>query len=222
MRFLFSILLMTMLMTGCAAQTTTMVTRPVSEVEENTRVIRGNIDDVWKSAISALSKDFFVLDNIEKDSRIITLSYSGDDPTEYIDCGMMTVINKGGVNSGEVTFPYAQKYATYLIGNDGTGVPKPAKRGTFLSGKMNIVIVEESNNKVKISVNTVYRLDIKLTGQRYITTGGFKGFTQDFNDSDSITFHTSQKGSKSNGRCISKNTLEKSVIDRIVNELKSK
>ena len=45
-----------------------------------------NFNTVWNKVIDYSSRSFFGIDNFEKDSGLITLSYSGD-PTGYVNCG---------------------------------------------------------------------------------------------------------------------------------------
>jgi len=43
-------------------------------------------DVVWNSSIPELGKKIFVINNIDKSSGLINLSYSGN-PEDFIDCG---------------------------------------------------------------------------------------------------------------------------------------
>src|SRR3954449_382638 len=54
--------------------------------QTNTKIIAKSKDQVWDSFIPALSSKFFVINNIDKASGLINVSYSGD-PEKYVDCG---------------------------------------------------------------------------------------------------------------------------------------
>src|SRR3972149_6139198 len=43
--------------------------------------------EVWDILVKELSKSFYVINNIDKESRIIKVSFSSNNPSEYIDCG---------------------------------------------------------------------------------------------------------------------------------------
>lgn len=205
---------------GCAAQTSTVFSQPNIIKKDNSRVFTATLDAVWESAIKSLSKDFFVLDNIEKQSGIITLSYALDNPEPYIDCGIMTISNKGGFsNTGSISYPYAQKY-TELFVADGTPHPKPAIRRTKLSGKINIVFSKIGQNNIEVTVNTRYILDIMLDGMRYVPLG-YTGYMQPYSVTSNISFNTGETGrhDTGGGMCLPKNTLEQMILDKIENTL---
>lgn len=59
--------------------------------------------ELWDSVIASLSKDFFVINNIEKDSGFINVSYSGA-PSSFIDCGEISSYVKNA--AGERTYRF--------------------------------------------------------------------------------------------------------------------
>ena len=52
----------------------------------NTITVNKSKEEVWKELIPQIGKNFFVINNLDKESGIINISYSGD-PERYIDCG---------------------------------------------------------------------------------------------------------------------------------------
>lgn len=53
-------------------------------------VMPAGFDETWSALINAVSSDYFELQNYEKDSGLLTLSYEPDAPADYVDCGHWT------------------------------------------------------------------------------------------------------------------------------------
>src|SRR6266513_940375 len=47
-------------------------------------------DAVWDRLVGRLATGFFVINNIDKASRLINVSYSSDAPGDFVDCGRST------------------------------------------------------------------------------------------------------------------------------------
>ncbi len=58
---------------------------PTSEI-----LLNEPFDTVWDRLVGRLATGFFVINNIDKASRLINVSYSSDSPGEFIDCGRST------------------------------------------------------------------------------------------------------------------------------------
>jgi hypothetical protein len=221
MRRYFAIILAVVacfVMIGCGAKTDYSYMPAIQYSQENTMVYDSNINKVWDAAIKSIGEKFFVLDNIEKDSKIITLSYVIDNPENYIDCGKMTVETKGMSNSGTYTFAGAQALATYYVGGPDNPHPQIVKRTTRLEGKANIIFSEEGKDKTKVVINARYVLSSKIETQRFVPVG-LSGYYMPVADSDIISFNTGQEGMGQNLRCVTKYTLEKAILDGIKEKL---
>jgi hypothetical protein len=55
----------------------------------NTRAVDMSRDELWTRLIPELGKRFFVINNLDKASGLINISYTGD-PELYVDCGRIT------------------------------------------------------------------------------------------------------------------------------------
>ena len=210
-----------LMLMGCAAKTDIQYSPPSQNEGKNSRVYSHNVEQVWDAAIKAVGEQFFVLDNIERDSKIITLSFSSQDPNSFVDCGKFTVTNSGGMSGKGVTSYYgAQSRAEFLVADD-TPHPKPSSRTTSLSGKSNILVSSEGTTKTKVSVMTRYVLDVSFEGVRYIPVG-FSGFNQSVRDSDVVSFNCGETGrsNKGSAQCVSRFTLEKNILDAIEAKLR--
>ena len=73
---------------GCSGRLDYM--RPQPRIyAPNTVTIDLSKDALWAKMIPALGKEFFVINNLDKASGLINISYSGD-PERYVDCGIIT------------------------------------------------------------------------------------------------------------------------------------
>jgi hypothetical protein len=78
------LLLFTFVLNGCASHFS--YTRPVGiQRLENSKILEKPRDAVWNAAVPALGKQFFVINNMDKSSGFINLSYSGD-PETFVSC----------------------------------------------------------------------------------------------------------------------------------------
>ena len=107
------------------------------------KTIDKDFDRVWNKVIDYSSKSFFSIDNFEKDSGLITLSFSAN-PVEYIECGEFSyngfISDYTNVKNYSGTF---QDFAKTYYGAD-------------LTGRMNILVKKENQNQTFLRANTRY------------------------------------------------------------------
>lgn len=143
---------------GCAGQLT--YTEPASNVSMNTKTVNAPLDKVWVESVPALGKDFFVINNIDKSSGLINISYSGD-PARYIDCGRMHSYVKNMRGERNYDFPIATPEDEYEAMVNGTLFR--VRRTMKLDGRANIIFQAEGANKTKVTVNTRYVLKRRVS-----------------------------------------------------------
>jgi hypothetical protein len=105
--------------------------------------------------IPALAKSFYVINNIDKDSGLINISYRGD-PEKYLNCGEVYYSVSDFGRKREYRFPGSradQRYET----RQGIHLIR-GHRTMDLNGRMNIIFEEISNNRTRITVNIRYIL----------------------------------------------------------------
>src|SRR5215470_6870285 len=86
-------------------------TKPAQRTyDPNSVTVNMSKDELWKGLIPILGKQFFVINNLDKDSGFINLSYPGD-PEQYVDCGVLTstVSNARGERTYTIPGNKAQK-----------------------------------------------------------------------------------------------------------------
>ena len=80
--------------------------RPTASVSPsfNVKTVERSRDAVWNASVPELGKQFFVINNLDKSSGLMNISYTGD-PERYIDCGRITSYVKNA--RGERTYDFA-------------------------------------------------------------------------------------------------------------------
>jgi len=211
MRVLLVIAVAAML-SGCASAKLNYTTPSKAPEVSNEVTIDEGFDTFWDKYIGELSASFFVINNVSKESRIINVSFSSNDPEKYVTCGKSQVTSKHP-SLGERTFSYDPAESSRLwLGVDGTNGYIERVRTTSLDGRANIYISPQSNQKTNVRVNIGYSLTIKVRDEGY-TTGPYRN-----SDVYTVGFSTQEPsgpmgGISSSGwmgelSCASKGTIE--------------
>jgi hypothetical protein len=155
---------------GIACGTTNWAPPEQSQTLANYVVIQQSFDDAWSHAIPQIGKSFFVINNIDKSSGILNISYSGD-PEQYVDCGTVHV----EYGTQKVDFPGAKADTAYT-GPSGGILPASVHRKVGLDGRMNIVFEKITATSTRVTVNARYIVAVhivKQVGQYPPQTGEF-------------------------------------------------
>lgn len=199
-------MLLALLITGCAGRLDYV--RPVTQpASENSKVIDKPREAVWKAAVPALGKQFFVINNLDQSSGLINLSYSGD-PEAYVDCGRVVSYVKNLRGARTYEFAGAKADQSYEA-MESSGL-YAIQRKMSLEGRVNVVFEELGPDKTRVTVNTRY----VLTRTTFVREVG--GGNQ--NRTDSISFNSGSGASfpaASNGRaieCVPTGKLERDIL----------
>jgi len=145
------------LTSGCA--TSIDHTPPMRVTVINTAQIDRPFDTVWDQLVRELSSDFFVINNIDKNSRLINISFSSNRPSDFIDCGITSRSTSSLLANGAVyTTADSASYRT----TNSIGQPLNVSRTTKLNGRANIYVAPEGSG-TSVIVNAKYVLDINTT-----------------------------------------------------------
>ncbi len=203
--------LITLLLGGCAGKVD--YTGPTAQpgAANNSKIIEKARDSVWNSSVPELGKQFFVINNIDKSSGLINISYSGD-PEKYIDCGRVKSYVKNARGERTYEFPGAKAQQQYEVMN-GQGLFSINRR-LSLEGRVNVVFEEIAKNQTKVTANTKYVL------QRQITVIPVANNIPQ-TSTDTITFNYGGRGAFSPNKegqvteCLSTGALESEILSAI-------
>jgi hypothetical protein len=206
-----SLLLSAILLVGCAG--TQSYTPPIgTTAATNEKIVNKPIDKVWKTSVAELGKRFFVINNLDKASGLINVSYSGS-PESYVDCGQVTSYVKNARGERTYNFPASRAEMNYEIMN-GNGLFL-IHRKMNLEGRINLIFEPIGTSKTKVTANTKY----VLTRSTSVTSVAGNGIPS--NNSSTISFNSGGYASfppSSNGesvKCYSTGQLEQELLGSI-------
>ncbi len=206
---------------GCATPATSTFDyrdKPPTKVE-NEIVVNRAFEKVWNGLVRQLAKGYFVVNNIEKESRLINVSFSTTSPEEYIDCGRtMRTFTRGKEEAEydyEVAADSSYKYGAGKTTDGVFSLVGYVDRDTSLEGRINIYIAP-NDQITEVTVNIRYILTLSTSGQlTYVNMYGKAAQSQALpHSSDTISFNTNQPNKSQEGiSCFSKGLLEAEILE---------
>jgi hypothetical protein len=160
----------------------------------NTAVIEQPFDTVWARAVPALGRSFYVINNIDKASGLINLSYNGE-PGGMITCTDNTL---GAAQACRMT-----------TGIFESGLTDNCVAGPMsMEGRTNIIFEKIADDATRVTVNVRHQLSIPYRGQ-----GGVPVNAQ-------TQFNTGQVGTfaipgLAGMRCLSEGALERTLLQLV-------
>lgn len=144
---------------GCAhLDVDTRYQPPTAFEQPASLVVDAPFDRVWDDLVRRLSQSFFHVDQVSKDSRLITLSVKDDQVDGFVTCGQLEYT----VNGQPWVFDPAQDSrlfeSSYMKGMDIT------HETSGRVGRMNIFVGPEGAGTV-IEVNAVFELAMREHGE---------------------------------------------------------
>ena len=206
MKKLLSSLVMTVLLSSCAVEKEKLTENIGKYIPpniddtnfKNSTIFNKNFDETWNSILDFVNDSFFKIENLEKDSGLLTLSFGAKEAEKFIDCGDF-------------------EYTLFFTGEEFKGsYIDYAKSGLLavLEAKMNINIEKIDNESSKISINTNYTYstqhalgyyDPKLNQTYSFESGGYQ----------TIDVINPIKGSIPTRTCKSTNFAENTILNVI-------
>ena len=211
--------LLAMILAGCGGKMDRTVVNPTERTPNVSKTFDLPYDKVWKATVDALAESFWSLDNIEKDSGILTLSCVFERPADWIDCG--TTHHRAHFNTlkQDITYETASSPQTilYVVGEGFGSRFDKVYRTVTASAKSNVVVKKIGANKTLVTVNTNNVLTLE-----YKSFFGPHGLFP--KTSDTMTFNNKGFGSfdslPESMICRSKNTFEQQIFDAIEKKLR--
>lgn len=171
---------------------------------KNQEMINESFDVVWDRLVKNLSSDFFVINNIEKNSRIINVSFSENKPSKYVDCG--TTTREFSNIRGKTSYTYDPADSARYTFTNGQGQAFNATRTSRLNGRTNIYLAPEGNGTL-ININTKYVVDVDIK---------YQDMTNKYVGNDNFVFDFSTKTNFSNldgVTCTARGNLEERILN---------
>ena len=195
-------IILIVLLAGCAGKVTYTPPGEAGSIR-NTRTVQMPDAQVWSNLVRGLSKKFFVINNMDKSSGLINLSYSGD-PSKYVDCGQMNSFVENARGKRSYIFDAASRHEIYETLLNGTLLNWDRTVG--LEGRMNVLLTPLTTGSTRVRVNVRYILQLHAVASTPM--GQVVG-----NFSKTITFDTGSPGRGIEITCQSTGELEREVLD---------
>ena len=188
-----------LLVSGCATPQQNSYVPPTAGKYANTTEMPYGVDEAWKRLVRAASGTFFAIENFEKDSGLMTLSFSTDS-VNAIDCGTMNGV------------PYTTWFRR----------PENQTSDVNVQGKMNLLVEEIDANTTLVSVNARYIVNMSASGYVYNWITSQNQFFQtslnmnfDSNGMGSDNVSTAAPGTSSYRACAPTGEVENTVLRAI-------
>ena len=204
--FSFGILLSLATLTGCVSSNYSYKPPlPMLHIESSITVNEVKTT-VWSKLVKGIGANFFVINNMDKESGFINVSYSGD-PEKYIVGGELNYEFSNLRGARKYNFPATRANAQYETTINGNLCFITRKMD--LDGRMNILISEVDSTHTLVSVNTRYIITMNLTG-----TDAMGRNLQPYQET--ISFNTGQSGkSTGGGEYYSNGEFERAILDLV-------
>ncbi|MHA1969679.1 MAG: hypothetical protein ACW964_18010 [Candidatus Hodarchaeales archaeon] len=196
----------------------------------NEKFVNKSVNEVWDNLVKELSKSFFVINNIDKESRIINVSFYSDTPEVYIDCGTtdrtwsFTDQSLKKVKGG-ITYKTSEDSKHIVAGAWTRALQKLPYVGniirkTSLEGRMNIYVAPSGNGTLAlVNCRYIFKCDI-ATKINYMNEVGTVIRTDQRDDSWENVFNTKKPNTKDLGNghqsiyvtCCSNGKLEQEIL----------
>src|SRR2546427_862314 len=142
-------------------------TEPAADMVKNEIVVSKPFSDAWDVLVGELAKSFFVINNVEKASRIINVSFSTDNPKDYVDCGRSKRTFEMDQESAVYEYAVSESSSFKLAAKWGPLNNLPAVMNVFrkpsLEGRVNIYVAPKDNSTV-VTANARFVFSVKSSG----------------------------------------------------------
>lgn len=208
------LLLTGFLLASCAGNVDYVRPSALAQPGSNSKVIDKPRETIWNAAVPELGKQFFIINNLDKSSGLINVSYSGD-PEKYIDCGRITSYVQNARGPRTYDFPAAKAQQTYEVMDlVNGGILFSVDRRMSLEGRVNLVFEEIGPSQTRITANTRYVV------QRHIVARNVaNNFPQTLDDS--LSFNAGGSASFPGAandqvtECVATGNLEREILSAV-------
>ncbi len=206
MRFAIFAATLSIILVGCAGKVDYV--HPIKPTaSSNMKIVNTPRSDVWDSAVPELGKRFFVINNLDKSSGLINISYTGD-PERYIDCGRITSFVENMAGARHYEFAAAKAQQIYEVLSNGLW---SIDRRMNLEGRINLIFEETSQSSTRVSANIKYIVTRSVT-TRNVADNIPHSFTDSisFNSGGNSSFPADREGRAT--ECFATGKLEQEIL----------
>lgn len=194
-------------LSGCAVGRVNYDQPSTIQPLSNYKEINRPKDAVWNASVANLGKQFYIINNLDKQSGLINISYTGD-PERYVDCGTITSYVKNLSGERVYKFPSSRARQSYELLDKRTLFS--VDRRTNLEGRINLIFEDLGGNKTRVTANTHYTVtkqaDVK---NRHGEAGTFTA-TASFNSGGAGKFTGNE-----DQLCVPSGQLEQDILTAI-------
>jgi hypothetical protein len=217
---------MTLLVSGCATLGVQSVDHtPLSLIPvKNEKTINLKFDEVWGDLVGDFSKTSYVINNIDKQSGLINVSFRFTKGiSNYVDCGTSNRQFSLGKIQQNINFKTADGISYFRNAEQQQREPNTIYYEMFviplLEGKANILVVP-SGEGTKVSVNARYTWSMRGEYDTYMYMPLYKshnimnppGRRQVTSMLPEVSFNTSQFGEEGGLKCASTGKFETDIL----------
>jgi hypothetical protein len=184
----FSAVCFALILSGCATNSYTPPSSLAKDEAKHEVMVNKSFDATWASLIDYASGTFFAIDNFEKASGLITLSFGAADPSHFIDCGQM------------VAPIFQGSFATFMA----------TEWNATLTGRMNLVVRQVEPNKTLVRANARYIFV-------FPSQAGIRGnsWTFDSGSEATVKVHTAIGGTTPTRTCRPSYAAERAILEAV-------
>ena len=190
------------ILTSCATVQLDDITYIAPEKTEYSKTIKFNNskDEVWNALIDYASESFFSINTYEKDSGLMTLSFTSN-PERFVNCGNWIV---NGIDNN---------YVEFMRLRQGTNVN--------LNGVLNLRVAERDTGVTSLTANARYIKTINDSGYRYnlnyqqVPYNYSDRYTFDSNSTESVLITNPAAGTSPYRTCGPTGIAESTILDGV-------
>lgn len=229
------ITLLAVVLAGCATHGTNSLQykQPGHAAIVNEAIVPAPFERVWDALVRELAKAFYVINTIDKQSRLINVTFNATEPGQFVDCGR----SERKFSDGEIaqTFEYdLASHATFKVASPPHEQPMFTSRWAqitrepTLEGRANIYVepLDADPPRTAVTVNARYMLTVKVKAEGFsrnaFGTVHSRGALPE--DSTTFSFHTKTVAVKDETNpilppvmCVPKGRIEADVLAIVKN-----
>lgn len=190
---------------GCASTTSYMPPLIEPSMAVYSVTVPGSRDDVWAKAVPVLGKRFFIINNMDRSSGFMNVSYSGD-PEQYVDCGTIRTGFQNLAGDRVFEFPASRQNQKFQLLHPTQGL-FDVERSVSLDGRINLVFEDGLAGQTRVTATAKYVLTktLRVPARNYSASD-----TISFNSGGAATFSSADDAPGT--RCVATGVLEKEVL----------